>query len=357
MGMLDPVRRGIYGAMDAGVRWRLGQMRTGTPAPGSWAPADPARFWAESTIGDPAAVRAGRARRGLAGVEVRTLIAASRGPAADPGSRRLIATAHLRPGRDDLPFVLVVHGLAAAEPHYEEWQCLLLATRGRAHAARIDLPLHLRRRPPEAGSGDGYISADLRRTREIVRQSVEDCAAVLGWARREVSPRVSVMGTSLGGLIACLLASRVELASVVAVAPLCEPAETVVDRLPARARASLGVTGEGGGPWGPDRGSARRVVEAALAPITPRLLGPPATPGERIVIVRPILDGVVGDGPMVALAAAWGTGLWSYRHGHISVMTAPGLGRRVRRWLVSPHDQEAAPDERREGGEGVAAAG
>lgn len=350
---LDPLRRPLYRAMDAGVRWRLGQMPMGIPGPESWAPADPAGFWLASAVLDPAPVHAGRARTGLAGVEMRTLTGASHGPGTDPGSRRLVATAHLRPGRDDLPFVLMVHGLAAAEPHYEEWQCLLLATRGRAHAARIDLPLHLRRRPREAGSGDGYISADLRRTRDVVRQSVEDCAAVLAWAGRELTPRLAVMGTSLGGLIACLVAAQVELASAVAVAPFCDPAETLLGHLPDRTRTALGLTGEGGGPWGPDRASAERVVGAALAPITPRLLSPPATPGERIAIVRPTLDGVVGDEPMVALAAAWGTELWSYRHGHISVMNAPGLGRRARRWLVSSHERATPQDGEGDAGEGV----
>jgi hypothetical protein len=68
-----------------------------------------------------------------------------------------------------------------------------------------------------------------------------------------------------------------------------------------------------------------------------RSFTPPATPGERIAIVRPTLDGVVGDAPMAELAEAWGSELWSYPQGHVSVLNAPGLAARVSDWLVTPH--------------------
>ncbi|MGD1054382.1 MAG: alpha/beta hydrolase, partial [Candidatus Dormibacteria bacterium] len=260
----------------------------------------------------------------------------SRGPGTDPGSGRWEATAHLRPGRRDRPFVLVIHGLASPSPWYEERRCRALTAEG-AHAARIDLPRHLRRRAPGRRSGEGFITADLTWTREIVRQSVEDCAAVLSWARRELSDRVGVCGTSLGGLVALLLAAQLELDAVVALAPFCDPASTVLHNLPRRTRRLVGLDGDGGGVWGPDREQARRVVVSALAPIVARSLSPPLTPGERIAIVRPTLDGVVGDAPMAELAGVWGADLWSYPQGHVSVLNAPGLSARVSDWLVTPH--------------------
>ncbi|HYA01016.1 MAG TPA: hypothetical protein VEK76_11795 [Candidatus Binatia bacterium] len=332
--MVRPPSSWIARAMDAGVRWQLGRMPLRLPPPGSWTPADPTRFWAESSLHDPALITVGPPRR-RDGVEVRTLTGPSRGPGSDPGSHRLVATVHLRPGRPDQPFVLAIHGLLAAWPQYEEWQCRRLVARG-AHAGRIDLPLHLRRRPPGARSGVGYISADLRWTREVVRQSVEDCAAVLAWARSEVSPRLGVMGTSLGGLIACLLAAHLELSSMVATAPFCDPAGTFLDHLPPRIRGTLALSGGGGGAWGTDRAAARAAVRSALAPLVPRAFCPPRTPGERIAIVRPTLDTIVGDRAMVELAEAWGAALWSYPHGHASVVNARGLGRRIRDWLLAP---------------------
>jgi predicted alpha/beta-hydrolase family hydrolase len=332
--------------MDAGVRWQLARLPIELPVPESWTPADPQEFWAASRVHDPAPITAGpvqHRRRG--GVEVRTLTGPSQGPGGDPGSRHLAATALLRPDRRDLPFVLVVHGLLAPGPWYEERRCRALVAEG-AQAARIDLPLHLRRHRPGRRSGEGFIQADLAWTREIVRQSVEDCAAVLAWARREVSDRVEVCGTSLGGLIAVLLAAHLELDAVVALAPFCDPAATIIEHLPDRTRRALGLEGESGGVWGPDREAARVVVRAALAPIVGRTFRPPMTPGERIAIVRPTLDGVVGDAPMAELAEAWGAELWSYPQGHVSVLNAPGLNARVNDWLVTPHAGVAGTDGR-----------
>jgi pimeloyl-ACP methyl ester carboxylesterase len=335
--VLDQLNATFARGMDAVVRFQFSRLPVELPPWGSWTPADPAEFWAQSRIHDPARVTAGPVQRRYGdGVEVRDLTAPSRGPGDDLGSRRLEATAHLLPGRRDLPFVLVVHGLLAPSGWYEERACRALTADG-AHAARIDLPLHIRRRPPGARSGVGYIRSDLRWTREIVRQSVEDCAAVLAWARAEVSDQVAVCGTSLGGLMAVLLAAHLELDSVVAVAPFCDPAETVMEHLPGRIRRGVGLEGDGGGLWGPDRAAARRVIGAALAPIVARNFRPPATPGGRIAIVRPTLDGVVGDAPMSELADAWDTELWNYEQGHVSVINAPGLRARVRGWLVTTH--------------------
>jgi hypothetical protein len=40
---------------------------------------------------------------------------------------------------------------------------------------------------------------------------------------------------------------------------------------------------------------------------------------------------------MAELAEAWGSELWSYSQGHVSVLNAPGLAARVSDWLVTPH--------------------
>jgi len=124
---------------------------------------------------------------------------------------------------------------------------------------------------------------------------------------------------------------------VVALAPFCDPAATIIEHLPDRTRRALGLDGESGGVWGADRAAARLVVGAALAPVVARTFRHPVTPGERIAVVRPTLDGVVGDAPMAALAEAWGAELWSYPQGHVSVLNAPGLNARVNDWLVTPH--------------------
>jgi dienelactone hydrolase len=268
-------------------------------------------------------------------VEIRDLAGPSAGPGSHPGSRKLIATVHQHPDRRDLPFVLIIHGFAVPFPFWEEWHCRALARHG-AHAARMDQPFHLRRRVRNQRSGDGYLSPDLRRTRDSVRQAVEDAAAIVAWARDNVSDTVSVMGVSLGGLVACLLAAHVELDNMVAVAPFCEPPSTFLETAPKRVRRILGVYDGNGGILGGDRSAARAVLDAALAPIVPRNFTPRTDP-RRVTLIRPDIDAIVGAEPIAALAAAWGTELWDLHAGHISVMNARGLTARMYERLLRPH--------------------
>jgi len=260
------------------------------------------------------------------------------GPGSHPGSRKLIATIHTRPDRRDLPFVLIVHGFAVPVAWWEEWHCRVISRRG-GHAARIDQPFHLRRRVRNQRSGDGYLSPDLTRTRAAVQQAVEDCAAIVAWARENVSDSVSVLGVSLGGLVTCLLAAQVELDAAVAVAPFCDPPRTFMENSPMRTRRMLGLTESSGGVWGDDKSSAQQVLDAALAPLVPRNFTPVTSP-ERITLIRPEHDAIVGPGPIAELAAAWGTELWDLRHGHISVMNARGLTARMHQRLLHPRPRD-----------------
>jgi pimeloyl-ACP methyl ester carboxylesterase len=200
---------------------------------------------------------------------------------------------------------------------------------------RIDLPFHLRRRMPGHSSGDGYFGTDPARIRATVRQSVEDAAALVAWARANVTPTVAVMGVSLGGLISTLLAAQVPLDSVMAVAPLCDPPVTFLEHMPSRLARRLGLNATSGGAWGSDRGEARAMLDAALAPLVPRNFVPRTDPA-NITLVRPELDIIVGPGPIADLAAAWGAELWDYPYGHITVMNAPGVGARIRDRLLDP---------------------
>jgi hypothetical protein len=104
----------------------------------------------------------------------------------------------------------------------------------------------------------------------------------------------------------------------------------------------MGMLGEGGDYWGRDPATARRTIEAGLAPITPRNLDP-RTPGDRITIVRPLRDLIVGPGPMAQLAELWGGELWDYPHGHITVMNARGMTARVRERLLTPPSSSRLP--------------
>ena len=161
--------------------------------------------------------------------------------------------------------MLILHGYAVPQTTYDRWLARQMRLRG-AHTARLDLPYHLRRTLPHQRSGDGYFSLDPAHIRAVVRQTVEDAAAVIAWARAEVSPYVTVVGVSLGGLIATLLAAQLELDRVIAVAPFCDPATTLSQRPPTPSLRHLGMIGEHTVSWGPDRASAGDVPAVDARP-------------------------------------------------------------------------------------------
>ena len=326
MQRIGPVGR-LSQTVDHAVRWRLGRIgvHSGPAVEARTAVED---FWAASTVLDPAPVRALPAmrRRGRRAGNLLDLTAPSSGPCDLPDGGRVLGRVAIHP-RPGAPVVLLLHGYAAPSPVYEEHQMRLLLRRGLS-AARIELPFHMHRRSPRHGAGHGFFSTDPAHTCAVLRQATEDAAAVVAWLRSELTPAVGALGFSLGGLVGCLLAAHVGLESLVSVTPPCDLAELTLERSPARLRRELGVRPGGGGPWGADAVAARAALETAMAPVTPRLLTP-RTPGDRITLVSADHDLIVGDAPVRALAAAWGTECWSYGHGHVTVMTARGISARI----------------------------
>jgi dienelactone hydrolase len=315
--------------LDRMVHVRLTAVGISRPGAIDRAPPDPAEFWEQSRVGDPRPLRINREWDSLEGPRWRELEleGESEGPGGHWGSRRFLSTAHIRRAPGPAPFVLLLHGYAVPQTTYDRWLARQLRRRG-AHTARLDLPYHLRRTLPGQRSGDGYFSLDPAHIRAVVRQSVEDAAAIIAWARAEVSPTVAVVGVSLGGLIATQLAAHLELDRVIAVAPFCDPATTLSQRPPTPSLRHLGMIGEDTQSWGPDRASAGRFLDETLAPLVARNYTP-LTPGNRITLVRAMQDLVVGPDPVTELAAAWHTDLWTYPHGHMTVMSASGIARRI----------------------------
>lgn len=307
-------------------------------------PADPAEFWEQSRVHHPRPIRVNRQWDSLEGAKWRELELEgdSAGPGSHWGSRHLVATAHIRQSPEPAPFVLLLHGYAVPQTTYDRWLAKQMRMLG-AHTARLDLPYHLRRNLPGQRSGDGYFSLDPAHIRAVVRQSVEDAAAIVEWARVEITPNVVVVGVSLGGLIAAQLAAHLDLDRVIAVAPFCDPATTLSQRPPTPSLRHLGMIGEHPSSWGPDRATAGRVLQSTLAPLVVRNLTPPRTPGDRITLVRAMQDLVVGADPVTELAEAWHTELWTYPHGHMTVMSAHGIARRIAERAASGRGESSLP--------------
>jgi pimeloyl-ACP methyl ester carboxylesterase len=326
-GALGPV---IWRGLDRAVLWRLGFIEPAPPWPDGTLPAEEKQFWEESRVSDPPPLevrRVGTRRRGVTVVSL-----GARAPERALGDLR--GRAWLLPDASRRPFVLLLHGYAAPVPWYESHHARLLLRRG-ASAARIDLPYHIGRRIPGREPGWGFFGLDPRRTAATLRRATEDAAAVVAWARREVSDVVAVVGFSLGGLVACLLAAQLPLDSVVAVTPPCDLVHVYLERAPVGLRRRLGALGGGGGPWGRDEESAREFLRRFLAPVTPARLVP-RTDGHRITLIGASCDEIVGVHPVRELATRWRTGFLELPGGHVTLLARRGTTGLLHDRLLAP---------------------
>jgi dienelactone hydrolase len=337
------VARRFYRAVDTTVRWRLGSLIAGAGSgqdPGETAggtlfpPADPAQFWAQSRVHNPARLhRRELPVRGRSMQRIVELVGPSQGPGSHHGSGRLRARVAVHNAGEDAPLVLLLHGYAAPVPYYEDHHMRLLLRRG-VSAARLDLPFHMTRRVPGRGAGHGFFSLDPAHSCAVLRQGVEDAAAVIAWARREVTPNVAVLGFSLGGLVGCLCAALLELDALVAVTPPCDLPTIVAEHSSARVRRILSPL------WETDRDVARSGLAAAMAPVVPRNLTPVTAP-DRITLIAAAEDQIVGRAPVHELAAAWGVECWDYPQGHVTVMSSRGISARIHDQLLRRLSGEA----------------
>jgi pimeloyl-ACP methyl ester carboxylesterase len=71
-------------------------------------------------------------------------------------------------------------------------------------AARLSLPYHDRRMPPELHRADYIVSANVARTVQVCRQAVLDARRAIAWLASEGYERIGILGSSLGSCLALL---------------------------------------------------------------------------------------------------------------------------------------------------------
>jgi dienelactone hydrolase len=81
--------------------------------------------------------------------------------------------------------------------------CRLLARFGLT-AARLSLPYHDERRPPELERADYIVSSNIGRTLQANRQAVVDAKRTIDWLVSQGFDRIGVLGTSLGSCLSML---------------------------------------------------------------------------------------------------------------------------------------------------------
>lgn len=288
--------------------------------------ADPRRFFAFVDAPPPAATVRVPGRRRIAGGEVVTRVfetqyapwhCGSSWPGCIENDRVTIEHWMHRPGRPRAT-MLALHGFTMGTPWIDAY--VLWAQQwfdAGFDVALLALPFHGPRCPRTARySGELFGSWDVSRTNEAVRQAVADVHLVKTWIAERTRRPVGVLGLSLGGYLAALVAGLCpDLAFVV---PLVPPVH-----LDALARSLLADDGE----------FPLAELRAALRVHSP-LSHPLAVPRERVLIVGARGDCIVPPEHPYALWQHWGEPpVYWYSGSHMAPFRRARLIARIRAHL------------------------
>ncbi|MEW5983274.1 MAG: abhydrolase domain-containing 18 [Acidobacteriota bacterium] len=93
--------------------------------------------------------------------------------------------------------------------------CRLLARVG-ISAARLTLPYHERRMPPELDRADYIVSSNVARTLQVNRQAVLDARRAVAWLHEQGYESIGLLGTSLGSCLSMLTGAHEPLVKAMA---------------------------------------------------------------------------------------------------------------------------------------------
>jgi pimeloyl-ACP methyl ester carboxylesterase len=227
------------------------------------------------------------------------------------------ARARLYLGNAPRPAIVLIHGYLAGQWRVEEraWPIRWLARR--YDVALALLPFHALRAAPD--ERHPFPGPDPRFTNEGFRQAVLDLRTLVRFLRARGAPSVGVMGMSLGGYTAALLATiEPGLAFATPIIPLASLADF------ARDQGRLG-TGE-------QVIAQRDALEAAHHLVSP-FARPPRVPKERVLIVGAESDRITPIAHAERLAAHFGAQLVRMGGGHILQFGRGDAFRSVGRWI------------------------
>jgi dienelactone hydrolase len=216
------------------------------------------------------------------------------------------------------PTVLLMHGWNDATNHYFRFPRMAgQFNRNGFNAATLEAPFHFQRRPRRLGAWGNFLCPDVLRTVQAAAQAVAETRAFAGWLLGQGCPAVGLLGISLGGWLAGLtLCHDARLACAVLTVPVAR-----MDRLVEEAGFCRNI---------------RRALQGRRADLSRLNLtaNRPAIPRERILLIEAVHDLFVPKETTEELWQAWGQpDIWRLRHGHISVLAAPGLAGRIIGWM------------------------
>jgi dienelactone hydrolase len=237
------------------------------------------------------------------------------------------AAARLLIAEEKRPVAILIHGYMAGQYHVEQrlWPVQRFLRSG-YDVALFTLPFHgvranpLRRGPPE------FPGADPRFSNEGFRQVIADLRNFVHWLKQQGHPQVGVMGMSLGGYTAALLATvESELAFCVPVIPLASLADF------AREQGELSSAPEA------------EAEEHALLQRIYRVISPlerkPRILASRTLVVAAKADRITPVAHARKLAGHFGSPLVSWHGGHLLQLGRDACFRRVEALIRELRDE------------------
>ena len=219
----------------------------------------------------------------------------------------------------DRPTVLLLHGWNDASNHYVLFRFLAARlNRSGINTATLTAPFHFQRRPRQLGAWSNFLCPDILRTVQAIQQAVAEARSLAEWLRQQGSPAVGLLGVSLGGLLAGLAVCHdARFSAAVLLVPVAR-----LDRLLEEAAFCRGIRLA----WNGHPVAAGKLNLTANRPVLPR---------QNILLIEAIHDLFVPVETMEELWRAWDQpDIWRLRHGHLSVLAALGLHRRIVDWIT-----------------------
>ena len=224
------------------------------------------------------------------------------------------------------PVVVLSHGWAHEGMRAIELLYIEPLLRAGFSVALLAHPFHFERTPAGTYSGELMVSGDVVLTVEAFRQSVADLMGLISWLRDTGNRTVGLLGYSLGGYLAALVAClREDLDFVVIGAAGGSVVSPILDTgLGVNVREDLSKSGM----------HERRSLERAWGIISPGRLAPRVAK-HRLLIVAAAYDRIMLRNSVSDLWERWGRPriLWEDQ-GHYTLLAVPGrLVRRCRDFL------------------------
>ena len=212
------------------------------------------------------------------------------------------------------PWLMCLHGYRMGEPWLDFY---LFPPRWLHERLGLNLfmpvlPLHGPRRTG-LRSGDQFLDGDPLDLLHAETQALWDMRRALAWLRsQEEAARIGVLGYSLGGYNAALLAQyEKNLDFVVAGIPAVDFAAALWRHLPPQHRL-----------YSSEHGLTQERYRQVLSPVSP-LARPPLMERERLYLFAGVADRLVLPEQVLQLSAHWGVPIQWYQGSHLSFRSEP----------------------------------